>query len=216
MRNCEPTPRGTERGGAGNPPLQVRAPHFYPTPVNTHARDAHRRRSPTLIAPGRPARRYLEGASPGRSCPTRRLRRPAGRAALSPPPLLGPRLLRCRGLDSALLVAQHLPAEDAALPVRRATGRSAARHLGRNAHRREIASDARGVGDHREQPHASRAGGTGEDVHAEGARQQLCPRAVAAGRARSVGLGVATAGSSVGGFGAMRGLHGLAAASTPA
>ncbi len=31
MRNCEPTPRGTERGGVGNPPLQVRAPHFYPT-----------------------------------------------------------------------------------------------------------------------------------------------------------------------------------------
>ncbi len=96
MRNCEPTPRRAERGGAGNPPLQVRAPHFYPTPVNS----------------------------------------PAGRAALSPPPLLGPRLLRCRELDSALLVAQHLPAEDAALPVRRATGRSAERHLGRLAQRR--------------------------------------------------------------------------------
>ncbi len=32
MRNCEPTPRGPERGGAGNPPLPVRASHFYPTP----------------------------------------------------------------------------------------------------------------------------------------------------------------------------------------
>jgi hypothetical protein len=37
--------------------------------------------------------------------------------------------------------------------------------------------------------HASLAGGTAEDVHGEGARQKLPPRAVSAGRPRSVGLG---------------------------
>jgi len=31
MRNCEPSPRCPERGGVGNPPLQVRAPRLYPT-----------------------------------------------------------------------------------------------------------------------------------------------------------------------------------------
>ena len=31
MRNCEPSPRGPERGGVGNPPLPVRAPRLYPT-----------------------------------------------------------------------------------------------------------------------------------------------------------------------------------------
>ena len=46
--------------------------------------------------------------------------------------------------------------------------------------------------------------------------EQLRPRTVAAGRPRPVGWSLAAAGSSAGGFGAMRDLLGLAAASTPA
>ena len=56
--------------------------------------------------------------------------------------------------------------------------RGAVRHLARLVHRNEVACDARGLLDHREQPHESLAEGTAEDVHGEGARQELRPRAV--------------------------------------
>ena len=83
-----------------------------------------------------------------------------------------------------VLVAEGLAAKDAALPVRRAAARRAARHLGRLARRGEVAGDACGFGDHREQSHAPRAPGAGQDVHRERARQKLRPRAVSSGVAR--------------------------------
>jgi hypothetical protein len=69
-----------------------------------------------------------------------------GRPRLGPLPN-APGLARhggCRSRPRRLWPA----AKDLALPVRRATARSAARHLRRLGHRREVAGDACGVGDH--------------------------------------------------------------------
>ena len=98
-----------------------------------------------------------------------------GHPALSPSSL--PRLVSPAAVTPAfVLVACGLPAQEAALSVRRATVWAAARHLGRLANGREVAGDTRGVGDHGEQSHAPLALGTGEDVHGERARQKLRPR----------------------------------------
>ena len=180
--------------------------------------DAHRRRSPTLIAPRQARSPVPGGCLVGPILPDAQA--PPARAVA--PPLLGPRLLRCRGWAQPSSSPSTCRRRTRLFQYGRATARRAARQLGRLAHRREVASDARGVLDHREQPHASLAGGTGEDVHAklrasssaQGRYPPVGPGRSPVGPGRSpVGPGrsgsaVAAAGSSVGGFGAIRGSTG--------
>ena len=76
------------------------------------------------------------------------------------------------------LVAACRSAQDAALPVRRTARGRPRRRLGGLAETAEVARDARGVGDHREQTHAPLASRAREHVEAEGPLQELGPWAV--------------------------------------
>ena len=118
------------------------------------AERARRQGGPSDTADARPGMwpRPCLGRSPGAGL--------GQRADHWAPRLLCPRPLRhfvCPVAVAAavLLVFEHLPAQDTALPVGRGTARGAARHLAPLAQRREVAGDPGGLLDHREQPQAS-------------------------------------------------------------
>jgi hypothetical protein len=183
------------------------------SPVELHRRG---RPTPTFGSPDRtlarslaPARGVLRRADPAQRADCTAPRSPRAVAPAATPP----RLPRDRA-------PRPRPPHRAPAGAVRGSSNTADRapasglYLGRLTRPGKVAGDARGIFDQREQLHPPLAGGTGEHVHGECARQKLRPGAVSAGDIRPTGL-VARGGGLGDAWGARRDLHGLAGASTP-
>jgi len=93
----------------------------------------------------------------------------ASAATLSRGPRPGCALALVAVVPAIAIVAERLPAEHAALPVRRPSTRRAARHLDLLARRSQVAGDTRGVLHNGEELHSPLATGANEE-------REACPR----------------------------------------